>query len=70
MKIYISGRRKMTMNKKAILLLAMGVIVLTLYNVLGLAAELPHWATICVTILGLIFVACGVFIVIKSKKGK
>jgi len=58
------------MEKKAIPVLMMGVIILTLFNVFNLAADIPHWATICMTILGLIFIAYGVFIVVKSKMKK
>ena len=58
------------MKNKAIPLLMAGVIILTLFNVVNLVAELPHWAHICATILGTLFVVCGVFIVVRSKKKK
>jgi uncharacterized protein (DUF983 family) len=58
------------MEKKANALLMTGMIVILLFNVLNLAAEIPHWAFICVTIFGVIIIACGVFLVIKGKKKK
>jgi len=59
-----------TMKNKAIPFLMTGIIVLTLFNVVNLAAELPHWAIICAIILGTLSVVCGVFIVVRSKKKK
>jgi len=58
------------MKNNATPVLMTGIIILTLFNVINLAAGLPQWASVCATIIGTLFVVCGIFIVIKSKKKK
>ena len=55
------------MKNRAIPFLMLGMIVIILNNVLDLTAGFPHSVKIGLTILSLIFVAIGVFIVAKSK---
>jgi len=56
------------MKNNAVPILMAGVIILTLFNVINLTAGLPQWASVCATIIGTLFVVCGIFIVISSKK--
>ena len=58
------------MKNKAIPFLMAGMIVIMLNTVLDLTAEFPHGVKIGLTILSLILVAIGVFLVAKGKKEK